>query len=46
MLLRRYIRAREAERLCSRIGVIKDGRIAHDATIPKLLALVPDTRYL
>jgi len=31
----------EAERLCSRIGIIKDGRIAKEGTIAELLALVP-----
>ncbi len=31
----------EAERLCSHIGIIKDGRIAKEGTVPELLALVP-----
>jgi len=31
----------EAEQLCSRIGIMKNGRIAKEGTIPELLALVP-----
>ena len=31
----------EAERLCSRIGIMRDGRIVHEGSIPELLALVP-----
>lgn len=31
----------EAEHLCSRIGIIKDGHIAHEGTIGHLLSLVP-----
>jgi len=31
----------EAEHLCSRIGIMKDGRIAGEGTIPELLSLVP-----
>jgi ABC-2 type transport system ATP-binding protein len=31
----------EAERLCSRIGIMKDGRIAREGTVEELLALVP-----
>jgi ABC-2 type transport system ATP-binding protein len=31
----------EAERLCSRIGIMKDGRIACEGTIAQLLARVP-----
>jgi ABC-2 type transport system ATP-binding protein len=31
----------EAERLCSRIGIVKDGRIAKEGTVAELLALVP-----
>lgn len=31
----------EAERLCSRVGLMKDGRIARQGTIAELLALVP-----
>lgn len=31
----------EAEHLCSRIGIMKDGRIAHEGTIAQLLSLVP-----
>jgi ABC-2 type transport system ATP-binding protein len=33
----------EAERLCSRIGIMKNGRIAREGTIPELLAIVPAT---
>jgi ABC-2 type transport system ATP-binding protein len=31
----------EAEYLCSRIGIMKDGRIAHEGTMAQLLSLVP-----
>ena len=31
----------EAEQLCSRIGIMKDGRIVREGTIEELLALVP-----
>jgi ABC-2 type transport system ATP-binding protein len=31
----------EAEHLCSRIGIMKDGRIAYEGTIAQLLSLVP-----
>jgi ABC-2 type transport system ATP-binding protein len=31
----------EAEHLCSRIGIMKNGRIAREGTIPQLLSLVP-----
>jgi ABC-2 type transport system ATP-binding protein len=31
----------EAEQLCSRVGIMKDGRIAREGTIPELLAVVP-----
>jgi ABC-2 type transport system ATP-binding protein len=31
----------EAERLCTRIGIMKDGRIAEEGTVTKLLSLVP-----
>lgn len=31
----------EAERLCSRIGIMKDGRITREGTVEELLALVP-----
>lgn len=31
----------EAEQLCSRIGIIKNGRIAKEGTVPELLSLVP-----
>lgn len=31
----------EAEHLCSRIAIMKDGRVAHEGTISQLLALVP-----
>lgn len=31
----------EAERLCTRIGIMKEGRIAREGTIPELLRLVP-----
>ena len=31
----------EAERLCSRIGIMKDGRIAREGSVAELLALVP-----
>jgi ABC-2 type transport system ATP-binding protein len=31
----------EAERLCSRIGIMKNGRIAREGTVEELLALVP-----
>ena len=31
----------EAERLCSRIGIMKDGRIAREGSVPELLAMVP-----
>jgi ABC-2 type transport system ATP-binding protein len=31
----------EAERLCSRIGIMKDGTIAREGTVLELLALVP-----
>ena len=31
----------EAERLCSRIGIMKGGRIAKEGTVEELLALVP-----
>ena len=31
----------EAERLCSRIGIMKGGRIAREGTVEELLALVP-----
>ena len=31
----------EAEQLCSRIGIMKDGRIAQQGTVPQLLSLVP-----
>ncbi|OIQ89903.1 putative ABC transporter ATP-binding protein YbhF [mine drainage metagenome] len=31
----------EAERLCSRVGILKDGRLAREGTIPEILALVP-----
>ena len=31
----------EAQRLCSRIGIMKNGRIAREGSIPDLLALVP-----
>ncbi len=31
----------EAEQLCSRIGIMKDGRIAEEGTVAELLSLVP-----
>ncbi len=31
----------EAEQLCSRIGIMKNGRIAKEGTVPELLSLVP-----
>jgi len=31
----------EAEQLCSRVGIMKAGRIAREGTIAELLALVP-----
>ena len=31
----------EAERLCSRVGIMKDGRVAQEGSIAELLALVP-----
>jgi ABC-2 type transport system ATP-binding protein len=31
----------EAEHLCSRIGILKDGRITREGTIPELLSSVP-----
>lgn len=31
----------EAQRLCSRIGIMQQGRIAREGTIPELLTLVP-----
>jgi ABC-2 type transport system ATP-binding protein len=31
----------EAERLCSRIGIMKDGRIATEGSVAELIALVP-----
>ena len=31
----------EAERLCSRVGILKDGRLAREGTIAEILALVP-----
>jgi ABC-2 type transport system ATP-binding protein len=31
----------EAERLCSRIGIMKNGSIAREGTVPALLAVVP-----
>jgi ABC-2 type transport system ATP-binding protein len=31
----------EAERLCSRVGIMKDGRIAREGTVEELLARVP-----
>jgi ABC-2 type transport system ATP-binding protein len=31
----------EAERLCSRIGIVKDGAVAREGTIAELLAIVP-----
>jgi ABC-2 type transport system ATP-binding protein len=31
----------EAERLCTRVGIMRDGRIAAEGSLPELLALVP-----
>jgi len=31
----------EAERLCTRVGIMRDGRIAAEGTLPELLARVP-----
>jgi ABC-2 type transport system ATP-binding protein len=31
----------EAERLCSRVGIMKDGRVAKEGSVAELLALVP-----